>query len=141
MKNDKLVTFIVTYISKEIFSKVSKVFFALILIQFFYDCYQGLIQIFTSDPQIVHDGTDQWIKLSVKDKKDYFGGIVGLLPQNGSFSEKFAYVSYTARKMSKYGVSSGPYLPIFSPNTETHGPKRTTYLDTFHAVFLTLKAL
>ena len=29
--------------------------------------------------------------------------------------------------MSKYGVFSGPYFPVF-------GPERTLYLDTFHAV-------
>ena len=36
--------------------------------------------------------------------------------------------------MSKYGVSSGPYFPVFSPNTEKYGPEKTSYLDTFHAV-------
>ena len=30
--------------------------------------------------------------------------------------------------MSKYGVTSGPYLPVF-------GPETTPYLDTFHAVW------
>ena len=29
--------------------------------------------------------------------------------------------------MSKYGVFSGPYFPVF-------GPEKTLYLDTFHAV-------
>ena len=36
----------------------------------------------------------------------------------------------TAWKVSKYGVISGPYFPVFSPNrTEV-----TPYLDTFHLV-------
>ena len=36
--------------------------------------------------------------------------------------------------MSKYGVFSGPYFPVFSPNTEKYGPKKTPYLDTLQAV-------
>ena len=31
--------------------------------------------------------------------------------------------------MSKYGVFSGPYFPVF-------GPEKTPYLDTFHAVIV-----
>ena len=34
--------------------------------------------------------------------------------------------------MSKYGVFSGPYFPVFSPNIEKYGPEKTPYLDTFH---------
>ena len=50
---------------------------------------------------------------------------------------------YTAWKVSKYGVISGPYFPVFglnteisvfSPNTGKYGPEITPYLDTFHAV-------
>ena len=40
----------------------------------------------------------------------------------------------TARKVSKYGVISGPYFPVFSPNTGKYGPEITPYLDTFHVV-------
>ena len=36
--------------------------------------------------------------------------------------------------MSKYGVISGSYFPVFSPNTGKYGPEITPYLDTFHAV-------
>ena len=36
--------------------------------------------------------------------------------------------------MAKYGVFSGPYFPVFSPNTGKYGPEKTPYLDTFHAV-------
>ena len=42
----------------------------------------------------------------------------------------------TAWKVSKYGVISGPYLPVFNPNTGEYGPEITPYLDTFHAVML-----
>ena len=37
--------------------------------------------------------------------------------------------------MSKYGVLSGPYFPVFSLNTGKYGPEKTPYLDTFHAVY------
>ena len=36
--------------------------------------------------------------------------------------------------MSKYGVISGSYFPVFSPNTGKYGPEITPYLHTFHAV-------
>ena len=36
--------------------------------------------------------------------------------------------------MSKYGVISGPYFPVFRLNTGKYGPEITPYLDTFHAV-------
>ena len=36
--------------------------------------------------------------------------------------------------MSKYGVFSGPYFPVFGLNTGKYGPEKTPYLDTFHAV-------
>ena len=37
--------------------------------------------------------------------------------------------------MSKYGVISGRYFPVFGLNTGKYGPEITLYLDTFHAVF------
>ena len=49
----------------------------------------------------------------------------------------------TTYKVSKYGVISGPYFPVFGLNTERYvfssntgkyGPEITPYLDTFHAV-------
>ena len=54
----------------------------------------------------------------------------------------------TAWKVSKYGIISGPYFPVFglnteiyeantsvfSPNAGKYGPEITPYLDTFHAV-------
>ena len=36
--------------------------------------------------------------------------------------------------MSKYGVISGPYFPVFGLNTGKYGPEITPSLDTFHAV-------
>ena len=36
--------------------------------------------------------------------------------------------------MSKYGVISGPYFPVLSPNIGKYGPETTPYLDTFYAV-------
>ena len=36
--------------------------------------------------------------------------------------------------MSKYGVISGPYFPVFSLNTGKYRPEVPPYLDTFHAV-------
>ena len=38
---------------------------------------------------------------------------------------------YTAWKVFKYGVFSGP-------NTGIYGPEKTSYLDTFHAVYFHL---
>ena len=40
----------------------------------------------------------------------------------------------TAWKVSKYGVFSGPYFPVFSPNTGKHVPEKIPYLGTFRAV-------
>ena len=40
----------------------------------------------------------------------------------------------TRGKVSKYGVSSGSYFPVFSPNKGKYGPEKSPYLDTFHAV-------
>ena len=44
--------------------------------------------------------------------------------------------AFTARKVSKYGVISGPYFPVFNPNTGKYRPEITPYPDAFHAVFL-----
>ena len=41
---------------------------------------------------------------------------------------------FTARKVSKYEVFSGPYFSVFSQNTGKYGPEITMYLDTFHVV-------
>ena len=49
-----------------------------------------------------------------------------LAPQDMKYS--------TAWKVSKYGVISGPYFPVFNPSTGKYEPEITPYLDTFHAV-------
>ena len=38
--------------------------------------------------------------------------------------------------MSKYGVFSGPYLPVLSPNADNYGTEKIPYLNTFHAVIM-----
>ena len=40
------------------------------------------------------------------------------------------------REVFKYGVISGPYFPVFSPNAGKYGPEITPYLDIFHAVLV-----
>ena len=57
------------------------------------------------------------------DQVEYYNG--------KSFGKK---KNYTARKVSKYGVLSGSYFPVFSPNTGKYRPEKTPYLVTFHAV-------
>ena len=37
--------------------------------------------------------------------------------------------------MSEYGVISGPYFSVFSPNKGKYAPEITPYLDAFHVVF------
>ena len=48
---------------------------------------------------------------------------------------------FTVWKVIKYGVFSAPYFPIFSPNTGKYGQEKTPYLDTFHAVIVTLNVM
>ena len=45
----------------------------------------------------------------------------------------------TACKVSKYGVISGPYFPVFGLNTGKQGPEKTPYLDAFQAGHVILK--
>ena len=69
----------------------------------------------------------------------YFFGFEELLTvwgltQLGEFRE-FYY--FTAWKVFKYGVISGPYLVNLC--TGKYGPEITPYMDTFHAVFKSKK--
>ena len=48
----------------------------------------------------------------------------------------FSSISTTAWKVSKYEVISGPYFPVFNPNTGKYGPEITPHLDTFHTVHI-----
>ena len=54
------------------------------------------------------------------------------------FSENLQMFKYSKTpnmwKVSTDGVFSGPYFPAFGLNTRKHGPEKTPYLDTFHAV-------
>ena len=43
---------------------------------------------------------------------------------------------YTAWKVFKYGVISGPFFPALGLNTGKYGPEITPYLDTFDAVIV-----
>ena len=48
-------------------------------------------------------------------------------------------ITPTVWKLSKYGVFSVPYFPVFRLNTgitRKYGPEKPPYLDTFHAVSL-----
>ena len=47
---------------------------------------------------------------------------------------KMFWVHASEWKVSKYGTFSGPYFPVFGPNTGKYGPEKTPHLDTFHAV-------
>ena len=54
---------------------------------------------------------------------------------NSYFKSVFEDQKYnTAWKLSKYGVISIPYFPVFSQNTGKYEPEITPYLDNFHAV-------
>ena len=44
----------------------------------------------------------------------------------------------TAWKVSQCEVISGPYFPVFSPNTGICRPEITPYLDNFHGVQISL---
>ena len=43
-------------------------------------------------------------------------------------------ITYTAWKVSKYEVISGPYFPVFSPYTGKYGPEITPNTDSFYAI-------
>ena len=46
---------------------------------------------------------------------------------------------FTARKVSRYGVFSGPYFSVFGLNTRKYGLEKTPNLNTFHAVLISIK--
>ena len=65
----------------------------------------------------------------------FIGIISRILQQNIPKSSYFLPCdTYTALKLSKYGVISGPYFPVFGLNTGKYGPEITPYLDNFHTV-------
>ena len=46
----------------------------------------------------------------------------------------FGLIILTVWKVSKCRAFFGPYFPVFGLNTGKHGPEKTPYLDSFHAV-------
>ena len=48
------------------------------------------------------------------------------------------YLLHTAWKVPNTEFPNTPYLSVFSPNAGNYGPEKTPYLDTFHAVLLSL---
>ena len=59
-----------------------------------------------------------------------------LLVEIGHGKHRKLIMTYSAWKISKYGVISGPYFPVFSLKIGKYKPEITSYLDTFHAVML-----
>ena len=51
-----------------------------------------------------------------------------------STNKCFQKFNVTAWKVSKCGVFSGPYFPVFGLNTGKYGPESPPYLDTCYAV-------
>ena len=43
-------------------------------------------------------------------------------------------IIFTGWKVSRYGVFSDLYFPVFSRNTGKYEPEKNPYLDTFYAV-------
>ena len=50
--------------------------------------------------------------------------------------KKIVFYNYNeyAWKVSKYEVFSGPYFPVFSPDTGKYGPEKFPYFDSFRTV-------
>ena len=48
--------------------------------------------------------------------------------------KKILNATTSLREVSKYGVFSGPYFPVFGLNKGKYGPEKTPYSHTFHAV-------
>ena len=51
-----------------------------------------------------------------------------------AYSEPYQIQNFALREVSKYGVFSGLYFPVFKLSTGKYGPEKTPYLDTFHAI-------
>ena len=57
-----------------------------------------------------------------------------LIPEWYLFYFQSSKTGFNWRKMSKYGVDSGPHFSVFGPNTGKNGTEKISYLDTFYAV-------
>ena len=97
------------------------------------------LNIITSAPRFHCIICDKKLKCNQQDKKDVKGHID--IPNHKSRAaarknqtKHKSPVNTSERIMFKYGVSSGPYFPVFSPNTAKYGPEKTPHLDNFHAV-------
>ena len=77
----------------------------------------------------------------IKIQLNFFSSFgIGTGKVNVSYKNKTEGISlnyslgHQLREVSKYGVISGPYFPVFGLNTGKYGSEKTPYLDTFHAV-------
>ena len=81
---------------------------------------------------------DKALKCNQQDEKDVKGHIDILNHKSRAAARKNQTKPKSpvtnVRIMFKYGVSSGPYFPVFSLNMGNDGPEKTPYLDNFHAV-------
>ena len=85
--------------------------------------------------------TNDWCHFRSELKRYNFGTTFGKIKhqqdQPDSIAETLEFVDLdTAWNVSKYGVISGPYFPVFSRKTRKYGPEIIPYLDTFHAMRL-----
>ena len=78
-----------------------------------------------------------YLKLRQISKINLFVNIINCLKPLAIFvNSSIFHADYTAWKVSKYGVISGPYFPVFGLNTGKYGSEIIPYLDTFHAVLV-----
>ena len=78
-----------------------------------------------------------YLKLRQISKINLFVNIINCLKPLAIFVNSSIFdADYTAWKVSKYGVISGPYFPVFGLNTGKYGSEIIPYLDTFHAVLV-----
>ena len=93
----------------------------------FWSKFKKLIPFFWEPSKLVHANCMKHFKM----KELHFvliENIIVITLYTFRLHSVFTTDSFTAWKVSKYGVISGPYFPAF-------GPEITPYLDTFHAVF------
>ena len=75
---------------------------------FFFLAIWSLLSISSSDPECMQN-----ILINLSEN---YGTLIPIVGKEG--------ISFTAWKWSKYGVFSGPYFPVFSPNTGKYGPEK-----------------
>ena len=72
-----------------------------------------------------------WINVYYAKSKRLLDWLFWSKNSNYQFELKFG----TSWKVSKYGVISGPYFPVFGMSTGKYESEVTPYLDTFHSVW------